>query len=323
MYDTRIENFLVKHYNSFQNKINNQEFIHLLENCKNNIKNQKEEKSERVTELENIAENKSKQCINTIHSIIRKAKHNDWDEESMNDWKNLRKIVLTNPTLNEEDIHPLKNIYIELPEPSNQYYYHTSDDFKTTKISFDKRTIGNIDYSILNESSSRLDTFMKNKQLKSFFEKNGYATTFNKGNYMICPPIFRNIYTGALGEVVGKYLFDNHIFFSKQHLLEEIDDVEKFELFDYKYKNKVYFDFKNWGDSSLNNIVININEIKEKLKKCKGEKAIIANIIPYNNNKAPECRLYDNILFVEGIYDEDDVVNYDVRETIRKFIGWN
>ena len=53
---------------------------------------------------------------------------------------------------------------------------------------------------------------------------------FEKNDYIMSPTLFNNIYKGALGEVVGRYLFWRVLNLK----MEEISEPELFELFDYK-----------------------------------------------------------------------------------------
>jgi len=48
-----------------------------------------------------------------------------------------------------------------------------------------------------------------NSYLKEKFEEHGYALHFNTtGLYMMIPIVYNNIYKGALGEKVGKFLLE-------------------------------------------------------------------------------------------------------------------
>ena len=59
--------------------------------------------------------------------------------------------------------------------------------------------------------------------------------------------------------------------------MEEIEDYTLYELFDFKIKN-VYIDFKHWKDSPAK-LKPQIEKIKRKLNRVKGEKAVIINIL--------------------------------------------
>ncbi len=59
---------------------------------------------------------------------------------------------------------------------------------------------------------------------------------------MMIPIVYNNIYKGALGEKVGKFLLE------QDGSLELLDlDEDEFEKFDYKTSNGVYIDFKIFG----------------------------------------------------------------------------
>ncbi len=56
------------------------------------------------------------------------------------------------------------------------------------------------------------------------------------------PVLFQNIYKGALGEVAGKFILEKELGL----ILQEIEDPEKFESFDFVTDGDVFFDFKHW-----------------------------------------------------------------------------
>lgn len=88
--------------------------------------------------------------------------------------------------------------------------------------------------------------------------------------------MFNNIYKGALGEAVGCCLLGKLAGIS----LETINDVDVFELFDFKVKDKpIYVDFKNWKENTKFNRKDMLNKIFRKLDKCGGKCALIINIL--------------------------------------------
>ncbi len=83
--------------------------------------------------------------------------------------------------------------------------------------------------------------------LRKHFENHRWATSFEHNDYIMAPPLFNNIYRGALGEVVGKALFYRYV----NVQLEDITENKIFEFFDYKVPGAVvYVDFKNWHETS-------------------------------------------------------------------------
>ena len=112
--------------------------------------------------------------------------------------------------------------------------------------------------------------------VRKLFESEKFATEFVENDYIICPPVFTNIYKGALGEYVGREILS---FYGIE--LEEITDNDYFELFDFKIPGKdIYIDFKNWNSNSafLPRDHQQIEHICKKLEKVSGIKAIIINI---------------------------------------------
>lgn len=71
---------------------------------------------------------------------------------------------------------------------------------------------------------------MKWKSLREYFIRNGYATKFKPEEYIMSPAVWNNIYKGALGEAVGKFWFAEILGIN----LEELDNPEIFEVFDFK-----------------------------------------------------------------------------------------
>jgi len=91
---------------------------------------------------------------------------------------------------------------------------------------------------------------------------------------MMIPIVYNNIYKGALGEKVGKFLIE------QDGTLKLLDlDKDEFEKFDYKISNGVYIDFKYFGESTGKNIDIEklITKSEKKLDEINGKKVIIIN----------------------------------------------
>ena len=91
---------------------------------------------------------------------------------------------------------------------------------------------------------------------------------------MLTPPIFNNIYKGALGEVCGRYILQEQLGLQLSEL-----DISEYEMFDFKTENNVYFDFKLWNDHiavPAENIILNI---KDKMKGCNADRVFVINIL--------------------------------------------
>lgn len=209
-----------------------------------------------------------------IHSIMR----DEWTEHKIKQWQMLREWVLCHPTLSVEDFDKLGvayNFYIELPQESDRVYYAQSGDYDEVAVSWTK-CAGMQEESA---AASRLKALMEVDFLRDAFESRGWATTFVANRYIMAPPLFNNIYRGALGEVVGALLFERFA----NVTLEEITDVTLFEKFDFKVRDKdIYVDFKNWHESTYMPSEQTIAHIVEKAQRCRAKCVIIANIVAEN-----------------------------------------
>jgi hypothetical protein len=98
---------------------------------------------------------------------------------------------------------------------------------------------------------------------------------------MLTPPMFNNIYKGALGEQSGECIF-KEILGIKLLELEE----REFENFDFKIDDNIYVDFKLWNDRySIVDTESEISKITEKMEKIQASHVFIINIIGSSTTK--------------------------------------
>ena len=216
----------------------------------------------------NKAEDVSFKANRQIHKLL---KFEFWTRESIEQWQRLRDFVLQHPTLTPDDWekNQWKFFYIELPIKSNKVYYKTENDFSKTNVSFSAQS----GFAEESAPSVNLHTLLKLFGLKSYFEQKEYAINWETHKYIMSPPLFNNIYKGALGEVVGKYFFE-------QILNIELEDLEPqfYEFFDFKVKGKpVFVDFKHWKESTKFNAIEYIEKIQTKKDECGAETVIVVN----------------------------------------------
>lgn len=298
-----------------KNRMFNNEFLELL-------KALSVLKSKRNTdvneELQNKANLKSIRTNKYIISMLRES----WTENRISCWRQLRELVLCNPTLSSEDFDKdgiVYNFYIEMPDENNQIFYEQEEDFNNVQVFFDDRT------NAFEESaeSSRLTSLMKMPQLKNYFEKHGWATDFHKKRYIMSPPLFNNIYRGAIGEVVGKALF----YLYANITLDEIKDNDLFEKFDFTIPGtSIFVDFKNWNEATYKDSDKELSHIAQKAKECRCKCVIIANILGSENSKIRELTIEDvKIVVVPALlynYDAPMPINSTwgkIRECIREY----
>ncbi len=203
-----------------------------------------------------------------------------WSESTMRYWGELRELVLRHPTASNELARSngiIQNFFLELPEESDHYYYAQQDDYSSVSVSFTR----NKEHPLLvSAEGTKLYEMLQIPGVRQLFEANGYATDFQVNSFIMTPPLWNNIYKGALGEVVGKYLFETLLSVS----VSDIKEPELFELFDYAIEgSSVYVDFKNWHEGKTTDRTEMLHKIAEKAKICGCQCVIVANILAEND----------------------------------------
>ena len=211
------------------------------------------EKAEKTQENDKIMaiEQNNIYCHNWINE---KAKGKYWNQQKIEDWQELREIVMKYPTIslqefeNLEEIRDWQFIYVpmlnadfEAFEPKNHYHFTQENDYSSVKIDFS----GN--GKEVSAKAVHLHELMQIDELKQHFETQNYATDFKINQYIISPEIFNNIYKGALGEVIGKFIFEKYVITEKS--LQELPQ-NIFERFDFMLDKGIFIDFKFWNDDN-------------------------------------------------------------------------
>jgi hypothetical protein len=236
-------------------------------------------------ELE-IAQNQASNQSDVTMSYIRQQLNTPWTDESIKEWQDLRQQVLHQPVINNQSEYDpkWKPCYVELYQPSNYYFYYQENDYQDVEVFFsDKIPKHKLD-KIQKVSDTRLLELMKIQELYDLFTKNQWMTEFPQGELMLTPPMFNNIYKGALGEEIGKYILETYCNLKLQEL-----EVKEFELFDYKIDDNIYIDFKCWSDQTrltqqeIENLIEKINA---KIQKVNAKIVFIINILA-----SPETQL--------------------------------
>ena len=202
---------------------------------------------------------------------INRLKSGSWDEDKISKWESLREHVLKHPTSSDFFDEVAYQFYAEVPKGHDRFWYSTDNDFKTIEISFDKN-LNNAES--VSEESARLAELMQIPEIKDMFKKEGYATSFSDCHLMLPPPLFKNIYKGALGEIVGKKIITVRCSMSLVPL-----DVIEYEKFDFRTEDgRFYFDFKHWGSADFVEQSV-IDEIFEKMVKIGAKRVFVVNIL--------------------------------------------
>lgn len=220
------------------------EFEALVEHAKNQVTNEmtKPRLAEILTERTNI---------NCHNWIVSKVKGKYWSKENIDAWQKLREIVLKYPTISEEqfkhnpELEDWRFIYLKMwdgnfqaPQKRNSYSFTQNNEYAEVEINFAGKG-----KSQVSETEVHLPTLMKVSIIQDFFLEQGYAQSFEDNDYIIAPIVFNNIYKGALGEEIGKKIFDEYV--CPQTQLQELPS-DIFERFDYMVDNGIFIDFKFW-----------------------------------------------------------------------------
>jgi len=249
-----------------EDRILNKEFIALIEKIRAMSKKPESRSLLDAAVLTSIRVNKD------INNMIRE----EWTEGRIEKWQKLRDLVLAHPTMSKDELETSfigKNYYVQLPEPGNTLFYSQDEDYNNINIGFQKSM--NLPF-VVSAEAAKLDRVLQLDIIKQYFHKKGFATEYVTNDYIMSPPLWNNIYKGALGEVVGRVLFYKVL----KVELDEIKETELFELFDYKIKNMpIYIDFKNWHESTFFNDERMLSKIFSKAEKCKCKCVLIANIL--------------------------------------------
>ena len=267
----------------------NREFIELISNMK--LSNSTNENLEIINKANLLS---SRTNIFIKRMLPSKNRIYTWDRGKLEQWKLLRKIAMQYPTFDEniENSFVAGQCYIKQPKKSNHYYYSQSEDYNNISISFSADSLTNQTVSM---QAARLDRILEFDGISDFFKNNNYATEFESNEYIMSPAMFNNIYKGALGEAVGWYIFKRFLNIK----LEEIDDPEVFELFDYRVPGTdVYVDFKHWTGSNqdVDNSDIILEKIRNKARICGCRCVIIANILSERFFEARKTKIDDVIV---------------------------
>lgn len=295
----------------------NMEYKALLEKI---IVNRRNVPNNDLENIYNIANNVSNRAYKYITNNL--LAYNDWTEKKVSCWNSLRELVLKYPTVSKEEwekVSIFNSMYIQFPRKNNCYWYSENNDYQEVEVHFDKKHLYDKEVSL---NDIKFHILMEIPNLREYFIKNSYATEFVPNEYIMCPVLFNNIYKGALGETVGKFIFENILGYKLHYL-----DVDIFERFDFYLGNDIYVDFKYWKETFVcEDRQSVIRNITQKLKECNGKKVIIANILSNDEqcmNSSGSCT-GENFEILEIPYlfsSKNKKFNLKAFEKIKEFIN--
>lgn len=272
------EEIFTKHdVTTVKHRMLNPEFVRIVE-CGKEIRKGQKPQDNTVLKLENKASQLSSRHVQRINYLMR-----GWTSEKIEVWKELRELCLKYPTISKENYEQYSWLYLQAPKKISGYSYSQEDDYqKNIMVKFDDSMPQKV-----SEEDARLQEILEIPEIKAYFEEKGYATEFTSSEYLLTPPMFNNIYKGALGEVAGKYILEKFLGCELQEVSEDV-----FEFFDFKIGDDVYVDFKHWKDTMIVDAKKAKEKIIQKLNACNGKRAVIINI------------LYDREMQITTSYDE-------------------
>ena len=175
----------------------------------------------------------------------------------------------------------------------------------------------------ISPSYVRLDVLMKNPVIKSHFEKNGFATTWEKEGMILHPQILATDYAGEIGEEAFKAILLHYTDCTE----EKVKHLEgkDYELADFVITNedgsyRIAFDVKNMNpkvdhkDKEGDMPTAKKREIKRKRLGCE---LITVNMLNMNTTGMDELRE------IYGVIDEDATIIPSAIERIQKLVNGN
>lgn len=158
--DSKLKEWLDK--NVSKDRLLNPEFIALI----NKICDEKQKESV-YSSLESAGSLLSVRVNTFINNLLRE----DWTEDRIKKWGQLREITLKYPTVTKEEVETnviLNNFYVKLPNKLSKIYYQQQNDYSAIRVSFDKSFEFPLEVS---EQSARLPELMQIQGVKELFEK--------------------------------------------------------------------------------------------------------------------------------------------------------
>lgn len=230
--------------------------------------------------------------------------------EAIAEWKDLRDYVLKNPTV-EEPKEEYKDYYFKFAQPYNKYYYKMNYKGDITALN----TYETNDMSQISEQDCDLPAILAYDFLNNFFKEKGYARKFEKNRYIMSQSLYKQVYLGALGEVVCQHILETELNIK----LEDLDDIEHYESFDYKIGN-IYFDMKNWKNFNKNNDEY-VNKLVNKLRKIRGSKCIVINLFK-RSKEQEKINIGENVIQIPYLIDPlTETINREALSIIYKSIN--
>lgn len=246
----------------------------------------------------------SRQSKSTYTTIKKAAFTVRQSISAIEEWKAIRDFVLRNPTTDNPGKYGA--FYFKFDEKFSGYSYKQNNYYDIVEMRMDTR------YNLhqVSEQACDLPEIFSINYIKDMFIENGYALRFKPSQYIMSPSLFKQVYLGALGEVVGRKILDRELGWD----LQELDDISFYEYFDFRLGN-IYFDFKHWDEFRTNNEKY-VKKIEGKLSKIKGSKCFVINLLKRNDAR-PKINIGETVVQIPYLIDgESGTINQEATEYI-------
>jgi hypothetical protein len=223
-------------------------------------------------------------------------------------WRTLRELCLANPCFDSLPESFQSDRYIELPQPQANYWYKPKDtDLQGVEVSACYQGGMNTTDTL----TQALNNLMKLPGLIEHFEQKGWATHHKKSSYWLVPILWQNIYQGALGEEIGRFVFEKCLG-CPLHALPS----EHHEVFDFKLKEGVYIDFKLWLSYVNEEAKAYRAKVSEKMARVGAKKVLVINVLGHEHTK-PITNINKDIIEVFGLV-VDGALNPEAEKRIHE-----
>lgn len=170
-------------------------------------------------------------------------------------------------------------------------------------------------------SSVRLDVLMKNPVIRSHFERNGFATTWEKDGLILHPHILMTDYAGEIGEEAFKAILLHYTDCTEENFKHL--EGSNYELADFVITNedgsyRIAFDVKNMNPEAEHNDKDGDTPTAKKRKDKR--KQLNCELITVNMLQMDATGM-DEIREIHGIIDENGRIIPDAIERIQKLIN--
>lgn len=239
-------------------------------------------------------------------SYIMRMLSGAWTRESIDLWRALRQTVLRCPRADAAQYRTdpvIRTFYIPLDPAHTAYWYAQKGDFSEVFISagqdrtaFAAALPEDLSPAEVSEEDARLPVILQYPGMRAHFAANGWATAFGRGAYCVSPVLFQNIYKGALGEAAGAFILEQEFGLS----LQEIDDPDTFEKFDFTAGDGVYVDFKHWKPRNHRDEEAQRRRVLDKLDAVGGRRALLINLIAAPDAE-PACTTDERLVEIPGL----------------------